>query len=311
MAGIAAVCTLAFAADTGDSVTAFSNAMLDRAQKEVDRLVPLAADGTIPRSMLDEAKAKLADAQDQEILAETLYAQTHVEAMTAVQSEEMLAAAQRRVERQRAIVDERKKLLDSGIIARSELQSFQDELDSRLRVLDLARNRVQLWNELAQMADAERKLERAAIASRLVDKDVMIRYAGNRLFSLSDLPTIQTEFQKRFHSPLPVSALGQTILHQSMGLDHRNRVDVALNPDSTEGVWLRRLLERLQVPYLAFRTAVAGAATAPHIHIGPESTRLKVAGQPSGAWSTQAGNRQVGALRAAQALPGSFLEASR
>jgi hypothetical protein len=37
------------------------------------------------------------------------------------------------------------------------------------------------------------------------------------------------------------------------------------------------LLERLQTPYLAFRSAVVGAATAPHIHIGTGSTRLKLA----------------------------------
>jgi hypothetical protein len=62
-----------------------------------------------------------------------------------------------------------------------------------------------------------------------------------------------------------------------MGLDHRNRVDVALNPETSEGLWLRQLLEKLHIPYLAFRSAVAGAATAPHIHIGTGSSRLKLA----------------------------------
>ena len=52
------------------------------------------------------------------------------------------------------------------------------------------------------------------------------------------------------------------------------RSDIALNPDAPEGVWLRSLLERLHIPYLAFRSAVAGAATAPHIHIGTGSARL-------------------------------------
>ena len=94
---------------------------------------------------------------------------------------------------------------------------------------------------------------------------------------MGDLTAISAQFEKRFHHALPVSALGQTLLHQSMGLDHRNRVDVALNPDQPEGLWLRALLERLHVPYLAFRSAVAGAATAPHIHIGTGSTRLKLA----------------------------------
>jgi hypothetical protein len=271
--------TLGFAADNS-AVNVLTNTLLERAQKEVDRIAPLVADGTLPKTSLDEAKAKLADAQDQQILAETLYGQLHAENLTAPQVEQMLAAAQRRVDRQQAIVNEREKLLETGIIARSELKSFQDELESRQRVLELAKSRVQLINELAQMAEAEKRLEQAAAAqsgSGAALKNVMIRFGGNGLFSMGDLPTISTEFQKQFHSTLPVSAMGQTMLHQSLGLDHRNRVDIALNPDSKEGVWLRQLLEKLQIPYLAFRAAVAGAATAPHIHIGPESTRLRLA----------------------------------
>jgi hypothetical protein len=268
----------ALATDTpSHPVNALSATLLQRAQDEVARIGRLVEDGTLPKTALDEAKAKLADAEDEEILAETLYGEIRVESMTDGEAQQMLAAAERRVDRQQAIVDERQNLLDSGIMARSEMAVFQDELDSRKRVLDLAKNRLQLMNELRQMAEAEQRLERAAQAGAASLKNVMIRYEGNGLFSLSDLPTISTEFEKRFHSALPVSALGQTLVHQSMGLDHRNRVDVALNPDSSEGVWLRQLLERLHVPYLAFRSSIAGAATAPHIHIGPESTRLKLA----------------------------------
>jgi hypothetical protein len=62
-----------------------------------------------------------------------------------------------------------------------------------------------------------------------------------------------------------------------MGLDHRGRIDVAVNPDSEEGQWLRRYLETERIPYLAFRGALAGAATGPHIHIGPPSPSLRIA----------------------------------
>ena len=259
-------------------VNALSATLLQRAQDEVSRIQALVDNGTLPKTSLDEAKAKLADAEDQEILSETLYGEVHAQDMTPEQAEQMLAAAQRRVDRQQKIVAERAKLVESGIMARSEMAAFQDELDSRKRVLELAKNRVQLIDELKQMAEAEQRLEESAQASAAASmKNIMIRYNGNGLFSLSDLPTISAEFEKHFHYALPVSALGQTLLHQSMGLDHRNRVDIALNPDSTEGVWLRQLLEQLRIPYLAFRAAVAGAATAPHIHIGLGSTRLKLA----------------------------------
>jgi len=73
---------------------------------------------------------------------------------------------------------------------------------------------------------------------------------------------------------LPVSADGETAVHQAMGFDHRNRVDVALFPDTAEGKWLRHYLEASSIPYYAFRSLVVGKATAAHIHIGPPSTRL-------------------------------------
>jgi hypothetical protein len=196
--------------------------------------------------------------------------------MTPEQTKAMLQAAQARVERQQKIVEGRQKLLDSGALARSDFAAVQDELASRKRVLELVRNRAKLIQDLQQMANVEQQFERATQTGAGA-KYVMIRFEGNGLFQLGDLTAISSQFQKRFNHALPVSALGQTLVHQSMGLDHRNRVDVALSPDQPEGIWLRELLERLHVPYLAFRSAVAGAATAPHIHIGTGSTRLKLA----------------------------------
>jgi hypothetical protein len=255
---------------------ALSTALLERAENEVARIKALVEDGTLPKSRLAEAQLALADAQDEAILTATLYGTPRIEDMTSEQTKAMVDAAQARVDRQAKIVQDRQKLLDNGILARSEFATFQKELESRERVLELARNRAKLVEDLRQMASVEQQFERA-VQSGSALRYAMVRYDGNGAFSLSDLPTISSEFQKRFHHSLPVSALGQTLVHQSMGLDHRNRVDVALNPDQPEGIWLRQLLERLHVPYLAFRSAVAGAATAPHIHIGTGSTRLKLA----------------------------------
>ena len=54
-------------------------------------------------------------------------------------------------------------------------------------------------------------------------------------------------------------------------------MDVAVEPDSREGKWLRQYLEAHRIPYFAFWHAAAGKATGAHIHIGPESTRLSAA----------------------------------
>ncbi len=254
---------------------ALSTTLLERAENEVARIKPLVEDGTLPKSRLEEAELALADAKDEAILGQTLYGSARIGDMTPEQTKAMVDAARRRVERQEKIVEERQKLLDNGVLARSEFTAFQDELASRQNVLDLALHRATLVEDLKQMADAERKFEQAARSGSL--QYAMVRYDGNGFFNLNELPGIANAFQKQFHHALPVSALGQTLVHQSMGLDHRNRVDVALNPDQPQGIWLRQFLERQHVPYLAFRSAVAGAATAPHIHIGPESTRLRVA----------------------------------
>jgi hypothetical protein len=252
---------------------ALSRTLVERAQQQLARIKALVDDGTLPKSQLAEAEAKVADAEDDAILSETLYGQPRVQDLTSAEAAAMVDAAQRRLERQERIVADRRGLLDSGIISQSEFRSYLDELETRRSVLELARNRAKLLEDLQRMAEAEQRFERAAQAS----KGALIRYDGNGLFSLDDLPAISAQFEKRFHHALPISALGQTLVHQWMGLDHRNRVDVALNPDQPEGVWLRQLLERLHVPYLAFRSAMAGAATAPHIHIGTGSTRLKLA----------------------------------
>jgi multidrug resistance efflux pump len=253
-----------------------AHSRLQRAQQELDRVKQLIAQGTLPKSRLAQAQLQLDDVGDEVTLAETLYSSIPVADFTTDQAKQMLEAAQRRVDRESVIVEDRRKLLDTGVIARSEFDSLSEELESRKRVLSLAQNRVKLLADLKQMAETEKQLERAGQLSGSL-KDAMIRYDGNGLFGTADLTTISSQFQKRFGQALPISALGQTLVHQAMGLDHRNRVDVALNPETSEGLWLRQLLEKLHIPYLAFRSAVAGAATAPHIHIGTGSSRLKLA----------------------------------
>jgi hypothetical protein len=249
------------------------DAQVERARADVGRIERLVADGTLPRIKLDEARLHLADAEDEAVLTRTLYGLRMAGSMTPQEGDGMLAAAQRRVERARAFFDERQKLLASGAIAKVDLESASRELEDRERVLGFAQDRLRLLKELAAMAESERQFAKSADANSL--KNSIIRSAGNGSFSLGDLTPIQSQFEKKFHRTLPISALGQTLTHQSLGLDHKNRVDVALSPTQPEGVWLLALLDRLHVPYLAFRTAVVGAATAPHIHIGPGSTRLQ------------------------------------
>jgi hypothetical protein len=111
----------------------------------------------------------------------------------------------------------------------------------------------------------------------------MERFDGSGRLKPHDFEKVGNAFEKEFHKPLPVSANGETAVHRAMGFDHRNRIDVALVPDSAEGLWLRHYLETSKIPFYTFRSAIAGKATGAHIHIGPPSTKLAstVSGQSS------------------------------
>jgi hypothetical protein len=109
------------------------------------------------------------------------------------------------------------------------------------------------------------------------DTRIAERYDGDGIFRDAEFKKVLLAYEKHFAHPLPISARGETALHRSLGFDHRGRVDVALNPDQPEGVWLRQFLAALKIPYFAFRAAIPGQATAPHIHLGPPSTRLHAA----------------------------------
>ena len=98
--------------------------------------------------------------------------------------------------------------------------------------------------------------------------------AGSGRWKISDSTRVEDFFMSRFKRPLPLTAFGQSELHNRWGLDHRNSMDVGLHPDSVEGKALIKFLISEQIPFLAFRTSVPGVATGPHIHVGNGSHRM-------------------------------------
>jgi hypothetical protein len=98
--------------------------------------------------------------------------------------------------------------------------------------------------------------------------------AGNGRWRLADAARVKDFFLATFNRPLPLSAFGQSDLHDRWGWDHRNGMDVGLHPDSREGRVLIAFLREQSIPFLAFRSAIPGIATGPHIHIGNRSPRI-------------------------------------
>ncbi len=97
---------------------------------------------------------------------------------------------------------------------------------------------------------------------------------GGGRWKLSDANLVKDFFMEKFNRPLPLSAFGQSDLHTRWGWDHRNGMDVGLHPDSSEGRALIAFLREKSIPFLAFRSAIPGVATGPHIHVGNPSPRL-------------------------------------
>jgi hypothetical protein len=240
-----------------------------RARLAVERLRALVEAGALPRVQLQQAEDAMGDAQDMAVLRRTMYGQD----LTEPQAAEMVAAAQRRLDRRQKQLDRMRGMLDSGIVAKNDLQPLTEQVDFARKEYDLAVSRASLNREMAEMA----RLEQARQAHEPGASGIAasaVHFDGSGVFTPAQFQQVSTAFERHFSKPLPVSAMGETAVHRAMGFDHRGRVDVAVNPDQPEGIWLRHYLEVQRIPYFAFWQASPGKATGAHIHIGPESTRL-------------------------------------
>lgn len=247
-----------------------------RAQKDLERVQILINQGALPAIRLRKAQEDLKNAEDLSILQDNLFAKD----ITVEQADAMMLIAQRLVLRRQRAMIEMQQLVQSGVISRAEAEATGADFDRAQTELHLAQTRVNL---IIQMAEALRTQKSIASLESEVEQHpdwagkVYTKYDGNGIFTPSDLQKVSVAFEAKFFKPLPISADGETATHRAMGFDHRGRVDVAVNPDMPEGVWLMKFLQTNRIPYFAFRMAVPGKATGAHIHLGPQSTRLKIA----------------------------------
>ncbi len=172
-----------------------------------------------------------------------------------------------------------KKLLAEGLIPKSQLEENE-------RALTVAKQKVAETNRAMAGADdqiAGVLVEAAAndeIAKNLhlakqslVRTAAFTRYTGAGGWSLSDAWKVQRFFSDTFNKQLPIAVFGQGAIHDRWRLDHHNAMDIQLHPDGPEGRALLDFLQKNGIPYLAFRSAIPGTATGPHIHIGRPSHR--------------------------------------
>jgi hypothetical protein len=255
---------------------------VQKAKQELDRVKELAAIGAVSKARLLQAEEKLSDARDEDTLGRLLYGRVGVEELSEAQTKELVDAAQRRVDRVAKQYLGQTGLVEQGVIPKGQVDEIERQLADRRMALQLAEGRAKIFDDLLNMAKLEELSFQDEHDEDVEPKPVVEKYVGSGVFKDAHLKYVEAAFEKQFGKPLPVSARGQSSLHTMLGFDHAGRVDVGVNPDDAEGQWLRQQLEALRVPYIALRAMIPGKSTAPHIHIGLPSLRLKQADTASG-----------------------------
>jgi len=247
------------------------------AVQEVERIKALVERGVEAPIRLVQAEQDLADGQDRAILDRMQYADS---ADANEQHDgDMVEAAERRVNREKERIEQQKRLIADGLVASRDLTSLEEELSQRQLDLYWAQSRLQFRIQADELAEQRNLISSAQEAARTEYPDFSVdgveHYEGVGTFDeMRDLKLLSAAYETEFAHPLPISADGATALHRTMGFDHRGRIDVAVDPNESAGIWLRHYLRSRQIPYFAFSRAIPGKATAAHIHIGAGSTRL-------------------------------------
>jgi ribosome-binding protein aMBF1 (putative translation factor) len=171
------------------------------------------------------------------------------------------------------------KLLAEGLIAKKQVEENELALaEAKKNVAETRRQLTSADDQIAAVlvetaADEQLAKNLNYAKQRLVRTSSFIRFTGGPGWNIGEAWKVQRFFSDTFRKELPIAVFGQGAIHNRWRLDHRNSMDVSRHPDSAEGQALLNFLQRNGIPYLAFRSAIPGTATGPHIHIGRPSHR--------------------------------------
>lgn len=213
---------------------------------------------------------ELAKLQEEFIRATKEY-KGHLEKLLAIYERNVGTAEQRLVQAQ--------ELFKQGLISRNQLNESETEVAAAKDKVGEAQR--QMANADAQIAEtlmeAQADLQISKTPLRkgtFLNTTSYIRYTGAGVWALADAWKVQRFFADSFKKQLPIGVFGQGAIHDRWRLDHRNAMDISLHPDGLEGQTLINFLRANGIPFLAFRSAIPGTATGPHIHIGRPSHRF-------------------------------------
>ena len=193
--------------------------------------------------------------------------------------EKLIVIHERNVTEAEKKVNVSKQLFADGLVSRSEVGESERHLQAlRTKVSETRKQMETADTQIADVlveanADAELARNLKSAKTGLLRSSSFIRFTGSAGWGLNDAWKVQRYFSDTFHKQLPVAVFGQGAIHEKWRLDHRNAMDISLHPDSSEGQALLSFLQKNGIPFLAFRAAIPGTATGPHIHIGRPSHR--------------------------------------
>ena len=172
-----------------------------------------------------------------------------------------------------------KELYQEGLLSKKELENSERAVTVEQGkvsgvVQQIATADTQIAETLLEI-EGDKQIARLGRLRKgsLVQTTSFIRFNGAGGFLLSNTGKIQSFFLQKFNRPLPIAVFGQGAIHDRWRLDHHNAMDISLNPDGPEGQALMEFLRMNGIPFSAFRGAIPGVATGPHIHIGLPSHR--------------------------------------
>ena len=173
---------------------------------------------------------------------------------------------------------QRRELFEKGFVSRKELEGSERLAASSSGQVEHTRR--QLAEIDAALGDTLAAMEWARAAptpTTAVTTPTVIGSPTGIDVTPAVVAGLDQFFLSRFARALPVSARGQTAVHDQLGLDHRHALDVAIHPDSPEGRAVIEYLQRQHIPFLAFRGVIPGASTGAHLHVGRPSARIEPA----------------------------------
>jgi hypothetical protein len=188
----------------------------------------------------------------------------------------LLASLEQEQSRLRLEVINRRKLYEQGKISKDQVRETEQLFITALKRVHEMRHAVVEADIAITEAVLGEKVERlpALPLNGYSETTDLARFNGGFKWSLKEAPRLERYFADTFRRRLPVTALGQSSTHDRLRFDHREAMDIGLHPDSVEGRALIAHLRKSGIPFIAFREAIGGTSTGPHIHIGKPSRRL-------------------------------------